>query len=155
MVITPYHSSCGGITSNAGMEWNRDLVYLVPVSDPFCDKSKNRNWNSKISQNEWNTYIAKTGYTGGTENLCTGEKSRRKYLDQDENRLTLTDIRRQFHLKSSWFNIEKKGNEIIFHGHGYGHGLGMCQEGAMEMARVGYTYVDILMFYFRGLELTK
>lgn len=152
-VVTAYHSSCGGMTSHAAIEWNRDLEYLVPVSDPFCNKSKNLNWNRTIKVVEWNAYLTNIGYTGDRDILFTGINGRLKYLNASEQKLPLPEIRRRFNLKSSWFNLEKAGDQIIVHGHGYGHGLGMCQEGAMEMARVGYTYVDILMFYFRGVEL--
>ncbi len=62
-------------------------------------------------------------------------------------------LRDDFKLKSSFFTIEETDNSVILHGHGYGHGVGLCQEGAMEMARVGYSYIDILMFYFHGVSL--
>jgi stage II sporulation protein D len=67
----------------------------------------------------------------------------------------MSEIRRDFQLKSSFFYVTQEKDGILIHGHGYGHGLGLCQEGAMEMARVGYTYVDILMFYFHNLFLTQ
>jgi stage II sporulation protein D len=153
-VITAYHSSCGGMTASASVEWNSDLDYLVPLSDPFCNKSKNLNWTRIIPAGEWNAYLTSTGYTGDGD-IYGKDKGRVKYLDKTGNKIALTAIRRQFNLKSSWFSVVNDGNEVFFHGHGYGHGLGMCQEGAMEMARVGYTYVDILMFYFRGLKLSK
>jgi len=69
--------------------------------------------------------------------------------------LLLKDIREHLQLKSSWFHVEAQNGSVVIRGHGYGHGLGMCQEGAMEMARVGYTYVDILMFYYKGLVLKQ
>ncbi|NJK85325.1 MAG: hypothetical protein HC906_04510 [Bacteroidales bacterium] len=58
-------------------------------------------------------------------------------------------------MKSSFFSIYTKETEVVFEGKGYGHGVGMCQEGAMEMARVGYTYPDILHFYFQHVRIVR
>jgi len=51
-------------------------------------------------------------------------------------------------LKSSWFDVAPSGGAFIFHGHGFGHGLGLCQEGAHQMARQGSSYGQILAHYF-------
>jgi stage II sporulation protein D len=157
-VIAAYHACCGGITGRASYEWQGELPYLVPVIDPFCRKSKHSNWVKAVTLKEWDDYLKKQNYANQSGNpFKQSGSNRQKYLDPENKQLLLTGIREYFELKSSFFNIEKStdNSSVIFHGHGYGHGLGMCQEGAMEMARVGYTYTDILMFYFRGLELKK
>jgi stage II sporulation protein D len=43
----------------------------------------------------------------------------------------------------------------IFSGHGWGHGVGMSQWGAYHMAQSGYTYSDILSFYYDNVLLVK
>jgi len=53
-------------------------------------------------------------------------------------------------LKSSLFMVERDGAEFVFRGGGWGHGVGMCQEGAMGMAREGRNYRAILQHYYRG-----
>ena len=45
------------------------------------------------------------------------------------------------------------GNTIVFNGKGYGHGVGMSQYGAQNMARAGYSYKEILKHYFKGVEI--
>ncbi|MBA7553272.1 hypothetical protein ES705_45862 [subsurface metagenome] len=62
-------------------------------------------------------------------------------------------MRETFHLKSAFFSVKDTGEEIIISGRGYGHGVGMCQQGAMEMAAVGYTCLDILHFYFHDVKI--
>ena len=62
-------------------------------------------------------------------------------------------MRERFGLRSAYYALEDTGSEIIFKGKGYGHGVGMCQQGAMEMARVGYTWKDIIHFYFQAVQL--
>jgi stage II sporulation protein D len=58
-------------------------------------------------------------------------------------------------LKSTAFDLRIEKNVYIFKGRGLGHGLGLCQYGAMEMARRGYSYREILRHYFPGTEIRK
>ena len=53
------------------------------------------------------------------------------------------------------FMIEKSGSEFVFYGRGWGHGVGMCQWGAMGMAEKGYTAEKILMHYYPGTVIKK
>ena len=55
-------------------------------------------------------------------------------------------------LKSSWFEIEKHGDSFRLAGHGWGHGVGLCQIGAATMAIEGYSYRDILAHYYPGTQ---
>lgn len=153
-IVAAYHANCGGVTGDAASEWNRELSYLVPVQDPFCSKSGHTYWSHRLSQAAWKAYLESKGYWGDANNLySTSERGRHKYLDRENSKLPLTEIRSDLKLKSTYFYVESERDEVIIHGHGFGHGLGMCQEGAMEMAHVGYTYVDILMFYFRNVKI--
>jgi stage II sporulation protein D len=92
----------------------------------------------------------------GAENspVMTGT-SRQKYLFPDKQKVPLSILRDDFNLKSSFFTIEQSNGAVILHGHGYGHGVGLCQDGAIEMAKVGYSFIDILMFYFHGVNLVS
>jgi SpoIID/LytB domain protein len=67
-------------------------------------------------------------------------------------------IRKAFsptHLYSSAFVVDKKEDQFIFHGAGWGHGVGLCQIGAAVMGSQGYRYQEILQHYFKGSKLTK
>lgn len=57
------------------------------------------------------------------------------------------------HLKSSAFTIEDRGQELVLHGSGWGHGVGLCQIGAAVMASKGYDYRQILEHYYPGSTL--
>jgi stage II sporulation protein D len=48
-----------------------------------------------------------------------------------------------------------QGNQIIFRGKGFGHGVGMSQWGAKGFAEKGYDYKKILQTYFTGVNITK
>ena len=68
------------------------------------------------------------------------------------------EIRRvlsESHLKSSAFFAEFTGDRVILYGAGWGHGVGLCQIGAAEMAHRGCTYDKILGHYYPGAVLSK
>lgn len=58
-------------------------------------------------------------------------------------------------LYSSWFEIEDLGERFLLKGHGWGHGVGLCQIGAAHMALEGKTYREILQFYYPGTHLAR
>lgn len=57
------------------------------------------------------------------------------------------------HLYSSAFDIETRGSSFILKGRGWGHGVGLCQIGAANMAVNGYDYRSILSFYYPGSHI--
>jgi len=59
------------------------------------------------------------------------------------------------HLYSSAFVVTFEGGRVIFHGAGWGHGVGLCQIGAAVMATRGFSAEEILRHYFRGTEMQK
>ncbi|HEY5594586.1 MAG TPA: SpoIID/LytB domain-containing protein, partial [Nitrospiria bacterium] len=75
---------------------------------------------------------------------------------QGELILKAEDLRRILgytELPSTRFRIEKIGREIQIRGNGYGHGVGLCQWGAKEMAEMGYSYDKILKYYYPGVRV--
>ena len=58
-------------------------------------------------------------------------------------------------LKSNYLTLRTKGDEVIIEGKGWGHGVGMCQFGAIEMARQGKNYKQILYHYYSGTRIKK
>ena len=151
LVNPVYHSNCGGMTSDAFRVWKEPLPYLQPVSDPFCIHSRNAVWETVMSRSEWMSYLTGKGFE--KDQLLPAALSftpavREKFFSLGEKKVEMTEIRKDLNLKSAWFSVTSQGDKVVFHGKGYGHGAGMCQEGAMEMARKGYVYVDILHFYF-------
>jgi SpoIID/LytB domain protein len=65
-------------------------------------------------------------------------------------------IRQTFgNLRSSLFVVEMQAGAAVFRGAGFGHGVGMCQTGAIGMAESGKSYRDILRHYYPGTVLRK
>lgn len=58
-------------------------------------------------------------------------------------------------LPSAFFEIKKNEKEYILTGGGYGHGIGMSQTGANEMAKQGKNYKEILNIFYKGIEVKK
>lgn len=157
LVMSPFHSNCGGETSASGLVWQKDLSYLQPVTDPFCTQSVHATWSAKISHSQWigflDNYMAGKPYnTNGNFSFNTDHRAKSVLVNGID--LNLRSVRESFNLKSTFFSLKDSGNEIVFTGRGYGHGAGMCQEGAMEMAKVGYTWTDIIHFYFQNVFFT-
>ena len=63
------------------------------------------------------------------------------------------DIRTWFDLPSANFSVETSGDSLSFTTYGYGHGVGMSQYGANDMAKEGKTYQEILAHYYPGTQL--
>ncbi len=72
---------------------------------------------------------------------------------KDNVKIPFTKIRSDFKLKSAQFDIIPENNFIHLEGKGFGHGVGLCQEGAMKMAKTGHSYIDILHFYYSNVHM--
>ena len=92
------------------------------------------------------------GVTGRIDLLrVIGENS---YIDIGKE-LWIRRLLSETHLYSSAFDIEDAGEEIYLKGRGWGHGVGMCQIGAARMAMEGYSFEDILSFYYPGSRVVS
>jgi len=157
LIMSPFHSNCGGNTSASGTVWQKDLPYLIPVIDPFCTASVHASWSYAITKDQWNRFLKsymKSDIDYKLYDFSFNLPRRARFIAIHGVDLNLRTVREYFGLKSAYFSIVDTGDSLYFKGRGYGHGVGMCQEGAMEMARVGYSWQDIVHFYFRDVEVT-
>ena len=59
-------------------------------------------------------------------------------------------------LPSAYFDMEINAGEcVVLYGRGYGHGVGMSQNGADEMAKQGYTWEEILKYFYKNVEIRE
>ena len=157
-VNAPYHSNCGGMTSDASRVWDRPLNHLQPVTDPFCLNSRNATWETTLSRNEWISCLERRGIKREQllqADLRIAPATREEYYKLGDRQVEFTELRKDLALKSAWFSVTADGDNIVLHGRGYGHGVGLCQEGAMTMAEKGYVYMDILHFYFQNVIIGR
>jgi len=157
LIIAAFHSNCGGETVPAEDVWLTSQPYLKKVTDPFCTASRNARWQQKMSLEEWTGYLKKMGYdeeTGDASLLNFSQKTRQKEYKAGNFLLPLRQIRKDLNLRSTFFSLSVEGDSVILNGRGYGHGVGLCQEGAMGMAMKGFDYKQIINFYYTGVVIT-
>lgn len=154
-----FFANCGGQTSEADFVWNQPVSHCKSIVDTFCIKSRQANWVKKIDANEWRNYLVNHfGYPINDSILGPAiynfsQPQRHAFYKYPQLGIPLRDLRIKFKLKSTWFSCKKVGDEVILTGKGFGHGVGVCQEGAMKMANSNYTAEQILNFYFTDIHL--
>lgn len=150
-----YHANSGGRTENVQTVFAQSLPYLVSVES-------HEDQNARDFQQE-----TAFSYEAAAEKLgCTADEIRRSlsiggYTDSGrvshvqigEKRIEATELRKLLGLRSTWFSITTDEEQIVFHQRGYGHGVGMSQAGANQMAASGAGYQAILQHYYTGVEI--
>jgi len=158
-ITAAFHSDCGGVTESARNVWLINKPYLKSVQDPYCQNQKCFKWERKMTLEQWKQYLLKNDFhlkDGLPVSLFNfTQYNRRQYYKLGKDSLTFRKIRNDFNFRSAFFSLEVKGDSILFHGRGYGHGVGLCQEGAMQMAKLGYNFREIIQFYYQGVNITE
>lgn len=160
LIVAAFHSNSGGQTANSEDVWGSKTTYLRSVTDSFSIKMPNSKWERRMLTDDWLSYL-KLKHNFPTEQddaksiaLNFKQDQRKIFLECSNSRVPLKNIRQDLQLKSTFFSIsEINKDSVLFKGRGYGHGLGMCQEGAMRMSKSGYTYTQILNFYYKNIQL--
>jgi stage II sporulation protein D len=155
LILTPFHSNCGGETVSSENVWLSSSPYLVSVFDPYCAFSRNAEWKKNIPKSDWLDYLEEKTATGTnpSDDLTFTQKSRMHSYRHGEIVIPLNVVRSDWNLRSTFFSISEDGDTLRLSGRGYGHGVGLCQEGAMVMASRGFNYKQILNFYYTKVYL--
>jgi stage II sporulation protein D len=157
LINSAFHSNCGGETCSSGDVWLSGYSYLQKVTDPYCTSSRSAAWTKIIPLPEWKSYLENAGYVkreGGPSVFNFSQLTRQKDYHAGTFTIPFSRIRNDLKLRSAFFSVMVKDNSVILKGRGYGHGVGLCQEGAMVMASKGFKYSDIIKFYFSGVIIT-
>lgn len=157
LIISAFHSNCGGETASSEDVWLTNQPYLKGVIDPYCRSSRNSVWEKKISINDWLEFLRKSGYKGKTDDLSVFSFLQNVRLTDYRTgsfTMPLSTIRNELDLRSTFFSVVADGDSVILKGRGYGHGVGLCQEGAMEMAEKGFNYQQIISFYYTDVIIS-
>lgn len=159
LIHSTFHSNCGGETMNANELWSGTETYLVSTIDTFCLHAPHATWTRSIPRTKWLTYLKST-YNVDTADLNTVSiltdhvpTCREMYLANFRALVPLNRVRKDFDLRSTYFSIRPEGDQVVLDGRGFGHGIGLCQEGAMQMAADGFSYTDILHHYFADVHI--
>ena len=157
LITAAYHSNSGGQTQRASDVWLTDVEYLQSVVDPYSLHQPHSKWRDTISFNDWKEYLILNGMKAveriPEEIIFVEQQRRKKDFVLDKDTLRMTRIREDWGWRSAFFDMFPEGDSVLVWGKGYGHGIGMSQEGAMKMARDGFYHEDILHFYFYNIRL--
>jgi len=172
-VIDAYFSaSCGGMTANLSDLWGGEApTYLRGVQDDYCHSGSHYRWTDVIdsqqlanalrsdSRTDVGSRIRELSVVNYDETrraeLISIAGDRRRTISGWEFKLIVGRALGWNVLKSSRFNISRSGSQFVFRGGGFGHGLGLCQEGSHVMAQRGQSYQQILAHYFPGTNVRE
>ena len=145
-----------GKTENSEEVFVSKLPYLRSVSSSWDEKSPvftdSVILTVKDFYNNLNLPYEENLKVEITEKTSTGRVRKLKINDKEING---RELQTKLKLRSNYFEIIKKEGNIIINTKGYGHGVGMSQFGANEMAKEGSDYKKILKHYYEGTEISK
>lgn len=165
---TYFHQNCGGRTASAEEVWpgrgtssHAARGSLVSRPDPYCQRVGSSEWTTTLTRTELTQALAAAGLAApGWDSLSVvqrGDSGRATMLLVGSTKIPAEDFRLAVgrtlgwnRIRSNWFEIAAQGDGFFFHGRGSGHGVGLCQAGAAEMAQEGRGYLEILAQYFPG-----
>lgn len=156
-----YHSVCGGRTGNSLHTWKggKSIPYLSGIICPYCRNAPHYNWKASLNISDIERRLS-IGRLYSIRKYPGQGRAWKVFIrhSKGEEEILTSQFRRLFGenlIKSTFFDIEQKNDSIVFTGRGYGHGVGLCQWGAKEMGRLGFSYSEILSFYFPGCEIKR
>lgn len=166
LALTVFSSTCGGTTSSNQWVWSGDaLPYLQAVVDnDACSASPHFNWSYKADIDNIKSVFRFSNYQQDPPTIYPEEDHKGRLItikvgDQTMSgntfRLKMIKAFGARSLKSTLFSMERIDKTLIFNGHGMGHGVGLCQWGALGLAESGWNYKDILRFYYRGTTVSN
>ncbi|HEY9888925.1 MAG TPA: SpoIID/LytB domain-containing protein [Candidatus Obscuribacterales bacterium] len=151
-----FHSSSGGHTENVEDVWSQPLPYLRGVQD-YDAGAPVYQWTQSFSVDQLSSLLPEVGRIISVTPQSTTPRGRVRQVrvegDRGSQVMTGNDLRNALSLRSTLFSIAIAGNTVQVTGRGYGHGIGMSQWGAHNMASQGYTYQQILGHYYQGAQL--
>lgn len=157
-IYAVYHSVSAGKTNSAMGIWGRDFEYIKPV-----DSKWDESYINFECKNEMTTEQARLSVVSYMEGISTPADYGKWFteLNADENGYVISvkigdnifsggDIWRIFGLRSTAFTVSYQNGIFTFTTKGYGHGAGLSQYGANELAKEGKTAAEILRYYYSG-----
>ncbi len=150
-----FFSTSSGKTENCKDVFGENLPYLISVSSTWDENSPSYLDKKTFSKKEFYEKL----------NLPYQEKLNIEIKRNDTNSINIitinntdikgTEFRSKLSLKSTNVDIIEEDDNVLIISKGFGHGVGMSQYGAQEMAKQGYKYSEILKYYYQGTEFKK
>jgi stage II sporulation protein D len=156
IILAVFHSSSGGHTENVEDIWTDPLPYLRGVAD-YDMGAPVYQWTKNFSRSQLSRLISGVGNVSSMTAERTTPQGRIITMlvkgDRGTRRISGKDLRSALGLRSTLFVVNPTGNGFQVDGRGYGHGLGMSQWGAHNLAQQGVNYQQILDHYYQNATL--
>ena len=155
-LLTFFHTCCGGATEDGVSIFPYVKTYPKGVVSPYCKDCKHYRWEYRITPSELGSKlgignvnainITKRFKSGrAAEIVFLGSKGQVKKSGEELRKLVGYNL-----IKSTRLNVALVGNEWLFDGYGWGHGVGMCQWCSQKMAELGMSEEKILEHFYPG-----
>lgn len=158
LIVAAFHGNCGGVTASSADVWLAGYPYLVSINDPWCSYSASFAWKKSIPMTDWDSFLRSKGIERGDERALYSAPGAGPVRSMDRSvagrHMTAEEIRMRFGLRSAFFTLTPSGDSVLVNGRGYGHGVGLCQDGARAMAEKKITYDKITGFYYPGTAIS-
>ena len=157
-----FHATCAGVTAGARELWRINLPPLAGgVKCDYCRLSPHYYWQAKVPLSLMEEKLKQSGHPVGqalkiepVTQTPSGRVGRLKITGTEQEAvIAAKDFRVLVGgdlIRSTLFTVEVKDDAVEFHGKGWGHGVGLCQWGALGQSLIGKSYKDILKFYYPG-----
>lgn len=161
-----FHSNCGGHTEASHNVWSVTLPYLRGVDCTYCMQSPSVLWELALSPKKIETQLRAAGYNvTGLERIQvlsrypSGRISKLEFVSAKGNvaipAVAFRKIMGYSVIRSTDFEVKLVEGDFVFAGTGYGHGVGLCQWGAKQRAEEGFSYREILSYYYPGTRVVS
>jgi stage II sporulation protein D len=161
-----YHSNCAGHTESSERVWGLSIPYLRGVPCQYCQQANPNRWDQTIPLKKIETALRAAGYqvSGIREMRVQGRNDSGRVqevaVSSGRGRVLVPGVAFRKALgygvvKSTNFELKISGDDCQVWGAGSGHGVGLCQWGAKQRAGDGFSYREILSYYYPGVTLAK
>jgi len=152
-----YHQDCGGITEPRA-------PYLSQLRDSFCISRGRSQWSAQLTVSDlqsalglsevYRIEVIERTSSGRAQRLRISGSATRM-IDAEAFRLAIGRTLGWSRIRSDLYEVRRSSDRFIFEGIGAGHGIGLCQDGAAVMGERGYTYKEILSYYYPNTTLVQ
>lgn len=149
-----FFSTSSGKTENCKDVFGENLPYLISVSSTWDENSPSYLTTLELKKEDFYKKLELEYKDELNIEIERNETNSIKTITINGTTLKGTDFRYKLNLKSTNIDI-KEENNIIITSKGFGHGVGMSQYGAEELASIGYKYDQIIKYYYQGTEIKK
>ena len=161
-ILAVFHSSSAGQTRSSGEVWVSSLPYLQAVTSPEpSDNIPNYYSRAEFTAEEFREKFLASypeadlsgDMAGWLKNAVTDSAGSVRTVDVGGVTVKGSTLRSVLGLRSACFEWEIEDEKLVFFVTGYGHGVGMSQYGANQMAKEGADYKEILTHYYTGVTI--